>query len=382
MSKGNKNMLNEYVYIVFCVEHYNPLGVVRSLGENGINPIAIVQKSSIQLTSKSKFIKKLHMVDSIEAGYKILMEQYGDIYKNGRKPFLFTCDDFTETFLDAHYEELNDRFYFFNAGQPGRIAYFMNKDNINKIAIKYGLSVLNSYVVNKGEIPANIEYPVITKSIASTVGAWKGDVHICHSEQELKAAYEVIESPKLLLQKYIEKKNEFCLEGFSINHGNDVVITIASQYNYVLTDQYSPYMTCENFNRPDILQKIKKIMKEIGYEGIYEIEFLVDKNDDLHFLEINFRNSTWSYASTRARMPLPILWSKYMIAGKVGNYYKPLKDNFTAMVELNDFAYRVKKQKMSIFKWIKDLIQSDCKYYLGKNDLGPIFAIILRKLKR
>lgn len=375
-------MLNEYTYIVFCVEHYNPLGVVRSLGENGIKPIAIVQKGSIQLTSKSKFIKKLHMVDSIEAGYKVLIKQYGEIYKTGHKPFLFTCDDFTETFLDEHYEELKDRFYFFNAGEAGRIAYFMNKDNINKIAVKYGLDVLDNYVVNKGEIPDKIEYPVITKAIASTVGAWKGDVHICHNEEELKAAYEVIESPKLLLQKYIEKKNEFCLEGFSVNHGNDMFITIVSEYNYVMKDQYSPYMTCKNFDRPDILEKLKKVMQEIGYEGIYEIEFLVDKNDELHFLEINFRNSTWSYASTRAGMPLPILWSKFMLKESIEDCYKPLKDNFTAMVELNDFAYRVKQQKMSLFKWIREFIHSDCKYYLGKNDFGPIFAMILRKLKR
>lgn len=375
-------MLDEYTYIVFGVEHYNPLGVVRSLGENGIKPIAIVQKGSIQLTSKSKFIKTLHMVNSIEDGYKVLMQQYGNVYKTGHKPFLFTCDDFTETFLDAHYEELKDKFYFFNAGVPGRIAYFMNKDNINKIAVKHGLDVLDNYVVNKGEIPKKIEYPVITKAIASTVGAWKGDVHICHNEEELKAAYKTIESPKLLLQKYIEKKNEFCLEGFSVNHGNDIFITIASEYNYVMKDQYSPYMTCKNFDRPDVLEKLKKIMKEIGYEGIYEIEFLVDKNDELYFLEINFRNSTWSYASTRAGMPLPILWSKYMLKGKIGECYRPLKNNFTAMVELNDFAYRVRKQKISVFKWIKDFIHSDCKYYLGKNDMRPVLAIILRKLKR
>lgn len=375
-------MLNKYTYIVFGVEHYNPLGIIRSLGENGIKPIAIVKKSSLQLTSKSKFIKTLHMVDSIETGYKVLIKQYGEIYKTGYKPFLLTCDDFTETFLDAHYEELKDRFYFFNAGEPGRIAYFMNKDNINKIAVKYGLDVLDNYVVNKGEIPDKIEYPIITKAIASTVGAWKGDVHICHNEEELKAAYELIESPKLLLQKYIEKKNEFCLEGFSVNHGNDMFITIASEYNYVMKDQYSPYMTCKNFERPDILEKLKKVMKEIGYEGIYEIEFLVDQNDILHFLEINFRNSTWSYASTRAGMPLPILWSKFMLKGRIGDCYKPIKDNFTAMVELDDFAYRVKRQKMSLLKWINEFIHSDCKYYMGKRDFRPIVAIVLRKLKK
>lgn len=41
--------------------------------------------------------------------------------------------------------------YTKNLGKAGRIAYFMNKDNINKIAVKYGLDVLDNYVVNKGK---------------------------------------------------------------------------------------------------------------------------------------------------------------------------------------------------------------------------------------
>lgn len=76
----------------------------------------------------------------------------------------------------------------------------------------------------------------------------------------------------------------------------------------------------------------------------------MDKNDERHFLEINFRNFTWSYASTRPGMPLSILWSRFMLKERIEDCYKPLKDIFTTMVELNDF--------------------------------GPIFAIILRKLKR
>ena len=33
------NQLNGHIVIVFALEHYNPLGLIRSLGENGINPI-------------------------------------------------------------------------------------------------------------------------------------------------------------------------------------------------------------------------------------------------------------------------------------------------------------------------------------------------------
>ena len=47
----------EREFIVLCGEHYNPLGIIRSLGEAGVKPIAIVKKNEFQLTSKSKYIK-------------------------------------------------------------------------------------------------------------------------------------------------------------------------------------------------------------------------------------------------------------------------------------------------------------------------------------
>lgn len=370
----------EMEYIVFACEHYNPLGVVRSLGENGIAPIGVIIKGEPKVTSKSKFFKKLYEVDNLEQGYKLIIDKY----KNKNiKHFLFSSDDKTETYLDAHYDALKDYFYFFNAGSVNRVAYFMNKDNINKMAIKHGLKVLPTHVVNTGEIPEDLEYPVITKVLASTMGAWKNDVFICHNRAELEAAYEKIESPKLLLQKYIKKKNEYCMEGFSVNQGKDMMITIVSNYNYVMKDQYSPYMTCKNFDRPDILNGLKGMMREIGFEGIYEIEFLLDENDDLYFLEINFRNSTWSYASTRAGMPLPVLWSKYMLTKKIDlNCVKRIPKGFTAMVEPQDFKVRVSGKQIGVFTWIRDFMKADCRYFWGKHDLGPIIYLVKRKIRR
>ena len=57
----------EREFIVLCGEHYNPLGIIRSLGEAGIKPIAIVKKNEFQLTSKSKYIKiQLTLTQSAE----------------------------------------------------------------------------------------------------------------------------------------------------------------------------------------------------------------------------------------------------------------------------------------------------------------------------
>lgn len=48
--------LKEHAFVVFSEEHYNPLGVIRSLGESGLKPVAIIVKGGPLLTSKSKYL--------------------------------------------------------------------------------------------------------------------------------------------------------------------------------------------------------------------------------------------------------------------------------------------------------------------------------------
>ena len=43
--------IRNYTHIVFGFEHYNPLGIVRSLGEKGIRPIGIIIKGKIIIAS-------------------------------------------------------------------------------------------------------------------------------------------------------------------------------------------------------------------------------------------------------------------------------------------------------------------------------------------
>ena len=55
-----KNKVREY--IVFSGrEHYNSLGIVRTLGESGIEPIYVVVKGGPVFVSKSKYINRVIM---------------------------------------------------------------------------------------------------------------------------------------------------------------------------------------------------------------------------------------------------------------------------------------------------------------------------------
>lgn len=375
---GSKHM-QERKYIVFGQEHYNPLGIIRSLGENKIFSIAIIIKGQPAIASKSKYISRLHLVDTIEEGYQVLIKEYGNFAKDCL-PFILTSDDKITGFFDEHYDELKDRFLFFNAGEAGRITYFMDKDNVNNLARRHGINVAKTWRTERGGVPDSIEFPVITKAISSNSGGWKNDVFVCHSKEELMEAYGKIKSEEVLLQKYIEKKNEVCLDGFSVNKGKKVFVSMGSSYEYILPDRYSTYIYFYRFDNQSILDKIQNMMAEVGFEGIFTVEFLVGQDNELYFLEINFRNSGWSYASTCWGMNLPLMWCEGMIDDEKMFYQKDIPNNAKAMVEISDFKTRVLDQKMNPFKWLSECRKCQCLFYYNKYDPNPFWSSLFGKI--
>lgn len=371
-------MYKNHLVIVFAIDHYNPLGVIRSLGENGIRPIYIAIRHRVELGVKSKYVSKVHQVDSVEEGYNVLIENYGEVYKTGEKPFVLFSDDKSVGYFDLRYNEIKEKFITYNANNTqGRIMEFMDKKIILDLAKKHGLKVLEPIVVNRGEIPNELEYPIITKDINPNSGGWKSDVFVCNNENDLREAYTKISSPVVLLQKYIDKKTEFAFEGCSVNQGQSSLIAIKSTYKYAIPAYYSPFMTCESLHDEKLKASLEGMLAEIGFEGIFEIEFLVDKDDNAYFLEINFRNATWSYAATRAGMPLPYIWIKGMLNGKIDKEdYKEVPGGFTAMVEPIDYAKRIELGLSSPGEWLADFKKANCGFYYSENDLEPFYEMV------
>lgn len=367
--------INHFQHVLFAEEnHYNPLGVVRSLGEEGIKPDIIAYGGGERVVTSSKYAGKVYHVSTVEDGYGILLDKYKN---ENQKVFVYTCDDKVTSFLDEKYNEIKDYFYFNNAGTPGRVTHFMDKNNINVLAEKHGLKIPKTFVVSRGEILDEFEYPIITKAISSNSGGWKEDVFICHNNDELKDAYSKITSEILLIQRYIEKKNELCLDGCVVNQGNDLLISIASKYNYILPGKYTCDYTSTNFHNDGLQKSLAGMFKEIGFEGIFSIEFLIDKNDELYFLEINFRNSTWSYTSTCVGMNLPILWAKGMMDKRLPvNSYKKIETDYRTIYELYDFSMRTKSKMITPMGWIKDLKNVDCFLLYNKRDPKPFWVLI------
>ena len=369
--------MKNHKYILLCGDNYNALGICRSLGEKGLNPIVVLYTRNPYLLNHSIYVNDLYQVNSAEEGLDFIISQWGN---EPEKPFIYTMDDYAAMLLDQHYNQLINHFYFFHGDKQGAISYYLNKKNICDLAEKCGIQQPKGEVLKRGELPKSLCYPVITKVITSTKGAWKKDVFVCQNVEELKEAYKLITADELLVQEYIEKKNELCIDGISLNGGKDIILSFTSEYLRMSKESFGHYMRMKHYENEDVCEKIRKVIKGSHYTGIFDFECLIDINDKLWFLEVNYRNSMWSYAHTFGGMNLPYYWAKWTLEGKINNDEVSLrKEPFTAMGEIADFVYVAHDHHTSLWTWYKQFRACDCTYIYNRKDPKPFYHAIWNK---
>lgn len=365
----------KHKHIVFAQDHYNPLGIVRSLGEEGIKPIVVLCCDKPHFLHKSKYIGKLHICKTLEEGLELIVSEYG---REELKPFIYNGGEDPGILLDNNYDDLKDRFYFFN-GQ-GSIALSMQKYENCLMAARCGIDIPKEEYLEKGVLPTTLKYPIMTKASTSACGGnWKGDSFICNSSQELVEAYKRIKSSRVLVQEFIEKENELCLDGISINGGEDIFIPYGCSYYRFTPESYGNYMYFFPFIDDVLLQKIKDLIKLSRYTGVFCIEFLKGKDGGTYFLEVNYRNSGWSYAFTVGGFNLPFRWAVSVLDNELYLDGFEAKPTFSAMNDFSDLKDVISTKSTNIFTWIKEFVTTDCHYYYNSKDAKPFWYYLLHK---
>ena len=247
-----------------------------------------------------------------------------------------------------------------------------------KIAETVGINVPKSQSLKKGVLPSGLKYPVLTKVIMSTQGAWKGDVFICKNEEELKEAYKHIKAYEVLVQEFIEKDNELCVDGVSIDGGREVFISYTSEYIRFTKKSYGDYFWMKQYRNEKMKEKIRNVIKASHYSGIFCLECLIGKDGELYYLETNFRNSGWSYAHTCGGVNLPVIWAKATLANHISTDEIKMEDKpYKAMVEPSELLSSVvRERQVSLWRWIKDVKSCKCHIYYNKKDMVPLFSFV------
>ena len=146
-------------------------------------------------------------------------------------------------------------------------------------------------------IANQIKYPIMMKATAG--GGGKG-MRICRNDEEVADAWEKTRREALnafgndgmYMEKFIEEPRhiEIQIAGDQFGkacHLSERDCSIQRRHQKLVEETPSPFMTDEL--REKMGQAAIKAAEAVKYEGVGTVEFLVDKNRDFYFMEMNTR---------------------------------------------------------------------------------------------
>ncbi|MCC6543476.1 MAG: acetyl-CoA carboxylase biotin carboxylase subunit [Nitrospirae bacterium] len=218
-------------------------------------------------------------VDAIHPGYGFLAENH---------EFAEACEENGITFIGP---------------SPNAIRTMGDKILARQMMMKAGISVVPGIDHGIGsfkeaeQIASEIGYPVMLK--ASAGGGGRG-LRLCHTPDDLKRCYDQARSEALkafgkddvYIEKYIVSPRHIEFQILADNYGNIVHLgerdcSIQRRHQKLIEVAPSPFLDTDL--RDEMGQAAVKAAQAAGYSNAGTIEFLVDKDRNYYFLEMNTR---------------------------------------------------------------------------------------------
>ena len=371
--------------IVIGGDHHNMLGVVRSLGMRGCNNITaiITNDKTYSFVSKSRYIKNSYTVKEEEGIILDLLKKNGD-NDGGKKAIIIPTSDFAACLIDKHLNELSDDYIIPSInGRQGEVVKYMDKYNQFLLAKEYGVKMAECNIINLNEAFPNPSFSkCIVKPLVSANGN-KIDITICDNADDYFKALEVFRNKqydKVLVQEYVDFDRECGLIGCS---GNGLMVLpgiIKKNRIYPISRGSNSYSNIEKVPRSHEIIKILKMLKELGYSGLFDIEIFV-KGDEVYLNEINFRNSGNAFAYCYDDIYLAYIW----IAIALGENIEGEKLKISAPFSFVDERLEMKQlldKNISFKEYIKTKRGAKAKLLHFKKDIKPSIYKYLYIVKR
>ena len=217
--------------------------------------------------------------DSIHPGYGFLSEN---------SSFAKMCDEIGIKFIGPSYKMIE------LMGNKSKAKETMKKAGV---PVVHGSDGIVENILEAVKVTSKIGYPVILK--ASSGGGGKG-IRIAYNEKELVKFYDIVKQEakisfnddSIYIEKFIENPRHIEIQIIADEHGNVIHLgerdcTVQRKNQKIFEETPSGIIS------EKLRQKMGKIavnaLKQIGYNNVGTIEFLVDKNKEFYFMEMNTR---------------------------------------------------------------------------------------------
>ena len=217
--------------------------------------------------------------DSIHPGFGFLSEN---------STFAKICEEMGIKFIGPNYKLIE------LLGNKSKAKETMKKAGVPVVPGSNGLIKSKEEAV---ELADEIKYPVMLK--ASAGGGGRG-IRIAYNKEQLEKEYDLVKQEakvsfnddSLYLEKFVENPRHVEIQVLADEHGNCIHLgerdcSVQRRNQKVLEETPSPIL--DDKTRKKMGEVAVNAVKEIGYTNAGTIEFLVDKNKDFYFMEMNTR---------------------------------------------------------------------------------------------
>lgn len=185
---------------------------------------------------------------------------------------------------------------------PEQMREWGDKVSARALAKSLGLPILegSALLENAEDAVAKAEalgFPVILK--ASGGGGGRG-MQILRSEEEVRSSFETARAESLAafgsdavyFERYLERPRHIEFQILGDSHGNIHVLgerecSIQRRHQKIVEE--APSVALSDEQRSDMSATIRRAMREVGYLSAGTLEFLLDEQGELTFLEMNPR---------------------------------------------------------------------------------------------
>ena len=368
--------------IVIGHDCVNVLGLVQSLGREGVDVTAILECEKSELIRHSNYAKEIIPVSDFEEVVEVLLTRFA----GEEKIPVFPAADGVALILNQNYEHLEEHFLIEHLTGAYTMEQLMSKELQIELAIKHKFNVPYSVCLSKPFCaPETMVYPCIVKPLVSCLGD-KRDIFIAQNAEELKDILEnrVSFSESVIIQQFIQRDYEYCMMGCAFKDGH-VYIPLTDRpvkFNHNLheasTINYIEPVTGEIAVE---VEKIKTLMNEVGYVGLFSVEFMHERNKDIvYFTEINFRNDGTNSFIVHGGVNLPYLHYQDLL-GLPHKKYTPISESKKYIWEGIHFSNLITRG-ITFREWLNDLKGVDGFLYYFKDDKAPFFYQFVNKILR
>lgn len=359
--------------IVFGQEGVNAVGLVQSLGREGVFVISVLMGERSSIIRHSRYSGMIYFVHDFDEALDLMLEKC--VFEE--PVVIFPAGDGAAVFLENHREKLQGSFVFEYTKGPHNIAYCMNKLNQVKFAKDYGFNVPYSVRLNKGdEVPAEMIYPCIVKPLVSCEGD-KRDIMIAGDSKQLASILKdkLQFTNEVIIQQRINRDFDYNMIGCACENG-DVLIPLsirAIKFNHKVQDAKTVCIVEPLDEKIKIeVEKMKKMMRGMGYVGLFAVECMHNRDDDkIYFTEINLRNDGLNSFIVKGGVNLPYLHFLDLM-GLPRQDYTPTFEHKKYIWEANHIS-ALKRHSISIWEWLRDLKGLDGFLYYLPDDKRPFF---------